>query len=627
MKRIHLLICLLAITFSVNSQVESYSWPTGPGQALLSDKYKVYIKVGNSPELEIQVLMSNGIWEGDWMANEVKGRTFSFVNIGYNNSGGPLTFRVVKLFGNASASVVLNPKSYYITHILSGDGKEIQFSLNANSRYLSVNFTGTDNETSTKKWIKHMLCLFIDPPETDKPLITDPGVVVYSDNANQVAISNASLIYFPAGYHNLKNYLNGGIIATDGTLKLNNGQDLYLEGGAFVEGIIDRQDYSNSNQKIYGRGILTGRQYMWTGNPAWNSTMNKYGQIVNIGNNAEIKGVTIMDSPMHGIVGRKVNITNLKFLGWHSNNDGVRVGSGSEIKESFIRAVDDHFYNFDIWVHNCVLWAGHNGSIVTYGWGGDGGNTYNSGSSLIENIDIINPEWISLGNNNGLIMSQTGLDYRPYGYGGSTMTVMRNIRIEGSIPGITNMKPRSGSGSTITAKQVADANVGYLGDLILENISVESQYARGLIKGKANASYDGTKIYYTKNISMSNVVIGGVQVTKENVATYFDIESNTVLDITVNGEKLVFTAVPLTCTGNFKLFPNPAKEYFEVHSEIPFNRIDISIYNLCGNMLCSMSYNSGDIAVVPVRELLKGIYLVKLSEGNQLVSMKKLIVN
>jgi len=529
-------VAILLFCSEVSAQLKTYTYPVNQGQAIVSDKYKVFVKIGDEAEIELQVLMSTSNGSGDWMQSELLGRTFSFVNVSYENQGKSLHFRVEKIFGNVSKSAVISPKSYGINSVLSANGKEIQFDVDTCSKYLSINFQGTDNETSTRKWIKHMLSINIDPVETDIPSISSSGTIVYSENLSATSLTSASIIYFKPGYYNLKNYQNGGIISTDGVLTLRNAQKIYIEGGAYVEGLIGNSSYENSNQRIFGRGILTGRQYLWTSHPDWKSSMKSYGQLVQIGTNAQISGVTFMESPNHGIVGRKVIVNNIKFLGWHSNNDAIRVGEGSEVKNCMLRAVDDHFYNFDIWVHDCVLWAGHNGSILTYGWGGDGGPTYNAGSSLLENIDIINPEWINLGNNNGLIMSQVGVDFLPFGYGGSLTTIMRNIRVEGAIPGVTNLKPRDDSSHPTWPITVNENRIGYLGDLILENITIEKQFSKGLIRGKLNATQTGNKTFYSKNIKINNLIIGGVSITKTNASRYFTIDTTTVLDLKFNNE-------------------------------------------------------------------------------------------
>jgi hypothetical protein len=526
-KLLHLSIFLFSVALS--AQLTHYDWPTGTAEALLSDKYRVFVKHGTDPEQEVEVLMSlpdpNDI-QYDSQGSELAGRSFSFASISYNNIASPgVTFRIVKTYGGSSTKVKIAPKSYNITPTVGTN--EVSFTINSNSKYISVNFEDTANETSTKKWIKHMLTIFIDPAETGAPNPSDPGVVTYSSSLSPTSLDNATTIYFPPGYHNLRNYQFGStILSTDGILTLKSGIKMYLAGGAVVEGIVQRANYNDTNQKIYGRGILTGRQYIWQ-----DANGNKpYGELVELGQNATIDGVMLMDSPNHGIVGvNNFMINNLKILGWHANNDAIRVGQRSEIKNSFIRAVDDFFYNFNNYVHDCVLWAGHNGAVLTYGWGGDtGGITYNSGASTLDNIDIINPEWTGLGNNNGIVAAQIGLDYKPFAYGtASTLTTVKNIRVEGSIPGILNLKPRSSP----NAIQVPEANLGYLGDLLLDNITVEKQFAKGLIRGQANATTTGTNTFFTKNVTITNSTIGGTQINTVSAPIFFDVEGSTTQNI------------------------------------------------------------------------------------------------
>jgi hypothetical protein len=533
-KAISILLVMFLFGAVSYAQLTTFTYPVETGQAFLSDKYDVFVKVGNGTEQKLQVLMSDvnyrTMYDGDWMKAENKDRTFSFVHIDYDKAASGLTFRVVKKFGNNSTSAVISPKSYGYTPNLT-TGKELTFSMDDNQKYISINFVGSDNETPTKDWIKNMLCIFVDPPETGKPSKTGAGVVVYTKTTSATALANASTIYFPAGYHNLREYANGGLINSDGQITIKSGQSLYLEGGAFLEGIVKRTAYQDENQKVYGRGILTGRQYYWKNHPDFSGP--EYGQIIEVGNNAEISGIMYMESPNHGLTGRKVHVKNVKFLGWHSNHDGIRVGGGSEVENTFARAVDDHFYNFDIHVHDCVLWAGHNGAILTYGWGGEqGSNNYQAGSSLLENIDIINPEWTSLGNNNGLIMSQVGYNHPISDYGtGVSKTVLRNIRMEGTIPGITNLKPRS-SGTANVAVQVPTADVTYLGNLLLENISVENVFGKGLIRGEADPDSDGNKKWLVKDCEFKNITIGGVCVNETNKSQYFTIDANTIQNVT-----------------------------------------------------------------------------------------------
>ncbi|RXP62723.1 carbohydrate-binding protein [Lutibacter sp. HS1-25] len=520
----HKLFFLLFIaTTTIFGQLTHYDWPNADGQALISDKYDVFVKNGNDEEIKLEVLMSNAIYENDHQANQLMGRTFSFASVSFDKlSGSNLTFRVVKKFGNPTTDIEISPKSYGITPTISSN--EVSFSINDSGKYISVNFVDAENKTSPSNWIKHMLTIFVDPPEENAPNKTDPGVVVYSNSTTPTELDNASIIYFEPGYHNLKNYQYAGIIDDSGLISLKNGQKMYLAGGAFVEGRVGRQDYNNTYQKIYGRGILSGRQYEWQ-----DANGNKpYGNIVELGKYAEVNGIMIMESPQHGIVApNNATITNLKFLGWHANNDAIRVGAESEIKNSFIRAVDDFFYNFNVYVHDCILWAGHNGAILTYGWG-----SYNAGASTLDNIDIINPEWTGLGNNNGLVASQNALDFKPYSYNaGYTTTTIKNIRIEGRIPGIVNLKPRSSSNGVIDDLPVTEESLGYLGDLVLENITINKQFDKNRIKGKENATITGNKTFFTKNVTFKNITIDGTKLNDKNSSIYFDIETSTTENI------------------------------------------------------------------------------------------------
>ncbi|MCM2679400.1 hypothetical protein [Echinimonas agarilytica] len=374
-----------------------------------------------------------------------------------------------------------------------------------------------------------MLSIWIDPVESSPVNAEDANVVTYSNSTPIQDLENSQTIYFAPGHYNLRDFDNHGDVITElGKLNVTPNQTVYIAGGAVVEGHIAATEGSI---EIRGRGILTGRQYEWKSNDY------DVHELIELGTKSKVTGISYIEAPFHGIVGGNKNeIKNIKFLGWHANNDGVRVGHLSEVSHSFMRAVDDFFYNFNIHVHDMVLWAGHNGAIMTYGWGGEAGsNTYNSGGSVMEDVQIIHPEWVGMGNNNGLIMAQTGLDYKPFGYPydgqvEDTTTRIENITIEGSIPGITNLKPRSSGGENI-AVQVPLSDVGYLGDLILSNISVNDQFLKGVIRGDKDAANDGDAIYWIQNVEFNNVSVGNTCLSSATISNYIDVDPDTSKDI------------------------------------------------------------------------------------------------
>ncbi len=548
-----LFLAALLLSNASMSQIKTFNWATGNGEATKSTKYRVFAQIGTQPEVEVSVLQSD-VTDTDWMAEENTGRTFSYANLNYNPDGGVLKLRIVKNFGAAATSATTAPRSYnfkpWLAQLGVIAGKQVTVDVTTNQKYFSVNFNSDDNKTTKEKWIKHMLTIFVDPPETGAPSRTGAGVVVYSNSTPKATLAAATTIFFPEGSHsNLKEYSyrgqSGSIINNNGKLTLQQNQNVYIEGGAFVEGYLyapaswaDGVPTVNGT-KVYGRGVLSGRQYRWADCKPSTSDCK---QLIQLRDDSSITGITYLEAPMHGVVaGKRTTMKNVKFMGWHANNDGVRIGEGSTVDRSFFRAVDDHFYNFNLTVRNSVLWAGHNGSILTYGWGGnisDEGvkdKTYNSGASLLENIDIINPEWTSLGNNQGIVMAQTGLDYKPFDYGtGSNTTTLRNIRIEGNITGLTNLKPRSSGDGESIAFQVPLADVGYLGDLRLVDITVDGMRngSKSRIRGQRDAATDGNVTYYTKNIVFKNVKINGTCLSGTNKATFIDIEAATTQNIT-----------------------------------------------------------------------------------------------
>jgi len=515
---IAIVLGLMVQPLPASGQIVTHPWPTGPGEAMKSGQYRVWVKLGDGVERDLMVLRSDAIYEGgeyvDGEAADLKGRTFSFAEVDYDPACKlPLTLRVEKMFGGGAEAITLAPRSYNLAATTNSNGREVSFQITNANRYVSVDFDAADNRTTYHGWIKHMLCVFVNPKESDVPNTNAIGVVVYSPKVSARELNAAHVIYFPPGYHKLKGVLKPGSIEGEGKLILRDGQAAYLAGGAFVEGHIY---YQGDRQKVYGRGILSGRQYVWR------KDLQDRRSLVRLGNEAQVTGITIMESPLHGVVsGEDCVYEDLKFLGWHWNNDGFRPNRRTKIRHCFMRCADDFFYNYALNVRDCVLWPGHNGAILTFGWG-----SYKLGGSLLENIDIINPEWVSLQNNNGLVMSQNQFDFHPTG----PTTILRNIRIQGRIPGLFNLHPRTEKGQLL-AKQLKDnSNLGYAGDIRLENITVDGVFAKGSIAGATNATLEGGT-YQVKNIEVKNVRIGGVCVTEQNKREFTNIDDMTTQDI------------------------------------------------------------------------------------------------
>ncbi|WP_417186786.1 hypothetical protein [Bacteroides sp.] len=537
----------------IQEALKTYTWPVEGGQAKLSEHYQVFVTLEGGEEKEIQVLQSdpivqklntNGTMGEDYQAAYTKQRSFSFVNVSYDPAQGKkLTFRV-KSLSCSSDGVELAPKSYGLS--ADSNGEEAFFMVDKANRYIIVNFDcpeniidypvpGPDGVTNHYNWIKNMLCIFVDPVEKPIADLSMKKVAYFTPQVTAEQLKTADVIYFRPGYYNLKGMNLPGAIEPIGRLLMQNNQQIYIEGGAFVEGVIGRVNYGDTNQGVRGRGILTGRQYMWE--PGNNN--RKIANLINAGNHATFEGIMCMESPHHGIVPTNDCLfENVKFLGWHCNNDGFRPGNNTKIRNCFIRAYDDFFYNYALDIQNCVLWPGFNGSIMTYGW-----QHYDIGGSTMEDIDIVYPEWKGMGNNCGLIMSQNEFRFEAKG-----RTVLRNIRIEGPVPGFVNLKPNSNYDDPETVEAnpgkygpVPAAELGFLGDLLMENIEVHSQVgekARGMktnllkgARGEHVVANNPNAVWWVRDVTFKNVTINGVKLTEMNKDEYFNIDPETTQNI------------------------------------------------------------------------------------------------
>lgn len=526
--------------------IDTYEWPTEIGQTKLSEYYKIWVKVEGEEEQELQVVQSDPIVKAygnkeDYNAVYTKQRSFSFVNISYDEtSGKSLTFRIESLFTSAPA-VNLAPRSYNLKATTSGN--TATFTVNKNNRYISIDFDTPENKVkvdSKYDWIKHMLCIFIDPIESNVPNLAATTVVPFSESVTAEQLAAAKVIYFAPGYYNLKDSKNlkNGVVNEYGRLTTQPGQMVYIAGGAFVEGHIVRSAYKDQ-QIIKGRGILSGRQYLWQTPPIAPGNKYEIMEMVMGGENSIYEGVSVIESPQHGMVAtQNCTYDNIKFLGWHCNNDGLRPGVNSKITNCFIRACDDFFYDYKLTVKDCVLWPAFNGSILTTGWA-----NFTLGGSLLEDIDIINPEWLSMGNNKGLIMSQNKYEFKPTLSNG--VTTLRNIRFEGAIPGFVNLKPNSDYDKNDTGEYapVTDiSKLGWLGNILLDNVRIDehrgeernNRMKTNLIKGAKGAKIvEGVSdaIWWVKDVTFKDVYFGDEKLTNENKETYFTIDTNTTANI------------------------------------------------------------------------------------------------
>jgi hypothetical protein len=227
----------------------------------------------------------------------------------------------------AATSAEVRPRSAAIPNeIVAG---EVRFELTAHARVF-VAIEGLEDDP---------LFVFANPVETEPP--PDPDA--------------EGVLYFGPGLHTRTN--------EESAAELADGTEVYLAGGAFVEGLLAFEN--NAAFTVRGRGVLSGVQYPHTG--------RFENQLIAGAGNAEVRieGVTLTDGPHYALISRgTTTVENVKFMGWHHNSDGVVVGPNSVVRDVFFKLNDDgvKLYHPGVRVSNVVYWLQPTGSAFQLGW-------------------------------------------------------------------------------------------------------------------------------------------------------------------------------------------------------------------------------------------------------------------
>ncbi len=609
--------------------LNTYDWPINPGEAILSNKYSVTLEQ-NGKTIASQVISSNSKdLDIPNFAQEMRGgRTFNWTMFSYDYSA-PITVIVEDLFSTTVSDVEIVPSAFTISKTLSNNNKKVQFTL-SESKYICINFKSAENLHTSDGVVKHMLMIFADPLETEVPSKTASGTHVYSSSSTVSDLTNAKVLYFPKGYHNLSRFGNVGNIGPIIGPKTGSQKDkiIYFEGGAYVHGRITNAKLSYT--KILGRGVLSGREFKWSERIAPKDGGTPNGGVLgvdsfepgeahigigegNAGYNT-IDGVIVCDGAGHGVnLGHNAIYKNTKYWGWHPNNDGFRPwGTNNKVDRCFIRGCDDALYNKGLTVTNTIFWPGFNGSIICLGWDGN----YHTENSVMTDNYLIYPEWRGMGNNNGIVMSQ--IDYNMKGYG----VKIKNLFVDGNIPSLVNLHTNSTKQEkndyVLPTDWIGNTTVGYVGDISLENVVVTGRQvtfdgsgfqqtpvaSKSLLKGAILTSPEGTK-YMIKNVSFTNVRINEQCLTESNKNIYFNIDAATT-------ENIVFTDCgPVLATENkisehYSVYPNPAKDVVFIKGAKKSDRL--TLYDYLGHEIMKRRGDQLDI-----RSLKSGIYVLKIN--------------
>ena len=201
--------------------------------------------------------------------------------------------------------------------------------------------------------------------------IEKPGVytVEYNDSVQTAMYIFANAIDYDAPTESTDNvkYIGPGAWSID-SISLTDGMELYISGGAIVQGTIFADGAKDI--KISGHGFLDGSH-----NPNWMLIgYNAYVPInLNKCQNVEISGVGVLDSNAWCVnlyYCSNVTVDGIKIISARPNGDGITIQSCQDVmvKNSFIRSWDDSLVvknyatesgsdSANITFDNCQIWT------------------------------------------------------------------------------------------------------------------------------------------------------------------------------------------------------------------------------------------------------------------------------
>lgn len=312
-------------------------YPAPEGEELSTD-YTVKVEGRSVPVYVCKVAPADR--ERRWKAMDDKTNSASFFETAaftYFDAEGPVQVEVSA--AESINSAVILPSSYGVVPKVSGKGASLTVS-GPYPRHLTLEVNGT--------W-RNALHIFINPVEQGIPKPGSPG-----------------LVYFGPGIHEVT------------SLVVTNNQVVYVAGGAVVRGVIGSgekfsvssysglKNYSptfslrGTNITFRGRGIIDGSF----------ATTHARNLVYVQGKDITLEGVILRDSSTWTVPVRRsdrVQISNLKLLGYRANSDGIDICNSSDVsvRHSFIRTLDDLIVvktdknqgqSQRILAEKCVLW-------------------------------------------------------------------------------------------------------------------------------------------------------------------------------------------------------------------------------------------------------------------------------
>lgn len=375
--------------------------------------------------------------------------------------------------------VTVSPLSYKIEPIIDQENHKVIFSLTKPDTY-TVMFDGAPERA---------LHIFANPLETEVPDKNDESVV-----------------YIEPGEWDMN------------TIRLRDGQTLYLAGGAVVHGTIKAE--GAKNVKIMGRGILDGSKL-----PGWQGRAPFIEMDFSACNGVVVQDIIVLNPNAwvcQGYETENMEINGLKIISCRPNGDGITLQScrNVEVSNSFVRSWDDslvvkNYYrnSYNINFSNIQLWTDFAQSMEI-GYETNKGKQEDSSITNITFTDICvlhnyHKPVISVHNADDAVVSDI---------------VFRNIIVEDS---------QVGSGDGNVMPYLIDLNITYNGSWsstqergTIQNVTIDNvKVLSGVFNTSRINGYD--EQHKVSDVTISNLEILGQKITDTENGKFIVSETTT----------------------------------------------------------------------------------------------------
>lgn len=423
-----------------------------------------------------------------------------------DTADGPCTF-VVHLPGASVAGAVVRSGDWtnpdVITPIINTLAHTITFDLTESGQYYV--YVPSMEKVSGVADSGAPLFIWLSDLDTNVPQ-AGAGVVIFNPGDTYTVPPGTTKVRFKPGVHNVDPLFGTTGHLTPADFQTQYGREIYIDGGAWVNGMINGQAAGSGQLLIRGKGTLSGEKYA-TASIAENTAYKMIEVAARAGGTVRVEGITIVDAPSKNFIVNDDTFSTYDLKVFGVTGDFATMQDGATADLCFTMVNDDHykFFHPGARVTRSTHWLRKVGPAFQCSWNNAADVTdCQADQFCIVGADrpgapspgvytqCINNSIISIGDIQGASLT----DYR-FKRGTSWVEVWQliGLRTKGCLTGFTT-------------------GLGDVDGWLLQDIAIPSQTTFSYFN--ANGASTGR----ITGVTFDNVTVGGTKITSANKDTY-----------------------------------------------------------------------------------------------------------